>query len=68
MAPGTGRWLGGKAIVGIASGSTAEGLCLEAVICTRAWRRDYGRLSWSVGGLGGGEGVDQFDVEGLDGA
>lgn len=60
---------GGKGVVEVRSGAVApEGLRREAVIATgtRVGRYDgwfrLGRL------VGGGKGVDEFDVEGLDGA
>lgn len=62
-------WLGGKGIVGVGSESvaTCNGLGLEAIVAASARPGRYGRLPL-LGGLGGGEGVDELDMQRLDGS
>lgn len=62
-------WLGGKGIVGVGSKSvaTCKRLGLEAIVAARAGCGCYGRLPL-LGGFGSGEGVDELDMQCLDGS
>lgn len=62
-------WLGGEGIVSVGSESVAtrNRLGLEAIVATSARPGCYRRLSL-LGGLGGGEGVDELDMQRLDGS
>lgn len=62
-------WLGGKGIVGVGSESVAacDRLGLEAVVEASARPGCYRGLPL-LGGLGGGEGVDELDMQRLNGS